>query len=934
MKVASSWVRAVRPRSQRRFTWFVGVVAGALLPFTTLALTMPAAHADPPVFDGKQVKDLCSITQEGQSCPAFPSPPALLNSGAVDAAGPAIAASLGRLEDQAVQNTLKDHLLPAGDEDAVLSWGRDDAEAELWSLVAVAISTPAAERTQDQQNAVAWMAGLTAAQGDASAEQAGAEYATWAGLDVGEYWHLANTATADQLTTFLSSDVLTRSLQSTSRGGYCQYKPPAPYADEYDGSIAPTCSAPCPSVAGCPVPTPSYDQFVKWGEAAATYGTVTNPQFAQQASAIAAGSAFGITLAGAGIAAFAGLATTLTTALTGTAVATAIWPWADVFATTFGAGAAVIGVVVIAIEALVTAVIEGIRVTDNAALPSKIAQLVVNGRRVVSDPAALIGTQAGATTLYDLFVGATMPRPRHDRACDNSLIPPWAYTASFDPNLLIYVPLGSNDTITSPTDRSGCLNPPLIPPATPTDPTFLVDGPGLSGHQSSPTITVTDPTSQAGRTVRLAGDWFVTKPSSQATGDADQSLRLSYTDWNGVANIAWLLHEPDGHYDFVGDKSHAPGTSLDPTSCRKQGVCWTDTTLRYLGPNGGQYHAQVEGFAPPMGQPTYTPTTPVEGSPVTFSAGGFKPANANGHLTYTWRFQHLGCGWLECVLNGQTDASGHAIPSYSDPVTGETASHTFEDIGPAKVQLTAADDSGHQAQTVFVVNLGNVAPTATVASPATTVVGNLVSVVGDFMDAGSADDENVVVSFGDRHQASVKVGPHSFNLLTDDLPDVTSSGGAQWHAEGHPRLRPAGHLLRHADRVGLGRRHELRDLRGHDHRHREDLLPDRVRPHLRRPHDHGRDRHPVGTAGHLHRRPGRGLHHVRRHRRLGEAGRGGAVRRHRPPGCGAADLPRCTRRDTDLLGQAGVVDHHAGRRVRGIGPGAELLLDGSGLGQR
>ena len=60
---------------------------------------------------------------------------------------------------------------------------------------------------------------------------------------------------------------------------------------------------------------------------------------------------------------------------------------------------------------------------------------MVNARTTVTDPATLIGTTDGAVTLYNLFVGATMPRPRNDLACDNSLIPPWAYSTSFDPNL-------------------------------------------------------------------------------------------------------------------------------------------------------------------------------------------------------------------------------------------------------------------------------------------------------------------------------------------------------------------------------------------------------------------------------------------------------------------------------------------------------------------
>jgi hypothetical protein len=791
-----SRVRTSRPqkRSRRGLTWFVGLVAGALLPFAPLTVTMPAAHADAPVFDGKEVKDLCTISTQGQTCPAFPAPPELLNSAAVDAAGADIAASLRRLEAQAVQNTLHDHQLPSSDSDAVLSWGRDDAEAELWALIVGAINTPVGQRTHDQQNAVTWMAGLASAQTAGSAEQAGAEYATWAGLDTSDYWQMASTATTAQLTTFLSSDVRTVGPQSTPRSGYCQYRPPAPYTTEYDGSTAPTCSAPCPSMTGCPVPTPTYDQFVKWGDAAATYPTVTDPQFAQEAANIAAGEGYGAAVVGAGLASLAGLAGVLSSALEGSVLSSVIWgAEADVFFAAGAAGAGVLSAAAVVILAIVTAVLEGIRVSDNAQLPGKIAELVASSRTTATDPASLMGTSDGSLELYDLFVGTTMPRPRNDVACDNSLIPPWAYTSSFDPNLLVYVPLGSNTAITSPTDRSGCLNPPEIPVAAQDDPTFLVAGPSGS-PQSSPTITVTDPATKAARTVRLSGNWFVTQTGVQGAEDVNQSLRLTYTDWQGNANTAWLVKPPNGQYTFMGFKSQDPTTSFDPTACAKQRACWANNNLKYLGPDGKQYTAQVQGYAAPVGQPSYSPSAPLEGASVQFTAGHFMPGNSVGHVTYSWRFQDLGCGWLQCLASGQVDAHGQAVPAYSAPVAGETVTHTWQSIGPAKVELTVTDSAGHQAQTVFVVNVGDVAPTVRVSQPAWTApVGNDVPVGATLADAGDSDDENVVVSFGDGQQESVKAGPNSFNLVSDHLPTVTSTGPSSWsvvadHAYAQPGI--------------------------------------------------------------------------------------------------------------------------------------------------
>ena len=139
---------------------------------------------------------------------------------------------------------------------------------------------------------------------------------------------------------------------------------------------------------------------------------------------------------------------------------------------------------------------------------------------------------------------------------------------------------------------------------------------------------------------------------------------------------------------------------------------------------------------------------------MTFSANDFLPGGSTGHETYTWRFQHLGCGWIECVRN---DQGVPAPPSYSDPVTGETATHTFESIGPAKVELTVADDSGHTAQTVFVVNIGNVAPTVVMARTHWDAdVGVPVQVEANISDAGERDDENVVINYGDGTQASTQ----------------------------------------------------------------------------------------------------------------------------------------------------------------------------------
>ena len=440
--------------------WFVGLVVGALLPFAPVSFLTPAAQAD-PAFDGQDFSSLCSFSGLNPDCPAFPPPPPLLNPGAVAAAGGEVGASLERLQDQAVDNTLADHGLPESDRAAVLSWGRDDAHAELWALIVQAINTPAAERTADQQNAAVWMMRLASAQANDAAKQTGAEYTTWAGLDVTEYDRMADTASKDQLTAFLSEDVRSFSPLFTPNGGYCRYRPPAPFSADYDGSQTQTCVVPC-SFLTCAIPTPKYDDFVKWGQAAVSNGTLSDAFLLAQRSQIAEASMYAMV----GVAAAVVLGTALTAILSTATVSAVLFAATileDGIATAVGGAAigttagalAIAGTVLIILLAIVTAVLEGIRVFENASLPGKIAEYVVNARTAVTDPATLIGTTAGATSLFTMFVGATLPRPRYDIPCDNSLIPPWAYTSSFDPNLLIYVPLGRTPRSPHPrTDRA------------------------------------------------------------------------------------------------------------------------------------------------------------------------------------------------------------------------------------------------------------------------------------------------------------------------------------------------------------------------------------------------------------------------------------------------------------------------------------------------
>ena len=405
--------------SRRALVWLIGLVAFALLPFAP-------ASADPPVFDGKEIKDLCTITASGMECPVFPPPPPLLNPGAVAAAGSEVGASLERLQDQAVENTLADHGLPESDREAVLGWARDDADAELWALIVEAITPQRPSAPPTRRTRWRGCGKLASAQADSAAEHAGEEYATWAGLDVTAYRRMADTASQAQLTTFLSEDVRPFSPLFTPNGGYCRYTPPDPFSADYDGSETQTCFVPC-SFLACVIPTPKYDDFVKWGQAAVSNGTLSDATLQAQQAQIAEASMYAMV----GTAAALVLGTALGTILSsrrcrrpssrhdhGGEVATATGGAA--IGTTAGV-AAIAGAVLIVLLAIVTSVLEGIRVADNAALPGQIAQYVVNARTAVTDPATLIGTTAAPPRCSPCSSGPRCPgRATTSRATTHS----------------------------------------------------------------------------------------------------------------------------------------------------------------------------------------------------------------------------------------------------------------------------------------------------------------------------------------------------------------------------------------------------------------------------------------------------------------------------------------------------------------------------------
>src|SRR5262249_28845821 len=139
-------------------------------------------------------------------------------------------------------------------------------------------------------------------------------------------------------------------------------------------------------------------------------------------------------------------------------------------------------------------------------------------------------------------------------------------------------------------------------------------------------------------------NWFIENESTQTLG-------IAYTDWNGTEQNAWLVGDPTDGYAFLTFAPPADSsTTVDPSTCVANGLCSYGPSIEYVGSDGQDYSASVQGPVPPTGSPTYSTlvqgspviSTAVQGSPVTFNANTFAPGAATGPIAYTWEFQQSG----------------------------------------------------------------------------------------------------------------------------------------------------------------------------------------------------------------------------------------------------------------------------------------------------
>lgn len=594
--------------------------------------------------------------------------------GGVYSATPAQITSLQDLEQQAVANTISDHALAATDTEAVESWARSDADAELWALLVQAIqAVQAGAATTVQQNAVAWLGSVVQRQGVLSAQAAGLEYTKWAGLGIAAYQDLiASKPSESALQSFLSvtpepyTDGGSDSDPSASAdGGYCVYQSPSPYQSDYTANIydggagtPETCFTPCTALFGCPPVTPTYDQFTEWGAADVNEQLFNNAAFATDIDSIAvSGSLDGLATVGS-VAAGLGTGFALGTSgtLAGSPFQTSVFPYAnrpyvqtsankpqstetaEEEDTADVADAEEAGEdTAEAVETAAEGALDAVDATAGAVAASGVGIIVAavifaittavqEGLSVFSAadlPGQLAQYIANApTATYNL--GSDLSNSSEAQGLYSLFVgatepDPTFTSCNNNPGGLVIGSLDATPAATAP-----CLNPTPVPAQESYDPQWAVTPQGSATSTTEPTISLTDAASQQTSTIYLDGNWFVSTGTVNGTSASVQSLRLQYTDWNGNEDTAWLFDNASPP-EFLVVNDGDLGSSFDPSTCLASGTCWLTQSIDYVGGDGNNYSASVT--------PGGAEAPPVPASPTSPSSLCSNDGNALGCVT-------------------------------------------------------------------------------------------------------------------------------------------------------------------------------------------------------------------------------------------------------------------------------------------------------------
>ncbi|MGH9853081.1 MAG: LamG-like jellyroll fold domain-containing protein, partial [Blastocatellia bacterium] len=287
------------------------------------------------------------------------------------------------LENQAIDQLIALHKLPAADRSRILGWERDKVRALLYGKLLDVIKKAPTSRSADEQTAVDALAARIKQKRLEAAQYAIDEYNKW-------------------------------------DASPCAYAPPTGFS--YNPG------APCylPLQAffqGRPDP-PKFEEFQAYGVARA-YNELNSPDAQRVAAASARAAQFFGGVAAAGIAGAIGVA--IAASLPQTAIAV-IFPFAFGIASSTFAGSAGVaggataaatgltsatvalgGAVAIVVVAIVIGVLRGIDVFNAAAIPGKLQETKNNVMNTAVDLAQVITTEHGQQEVYAMFIVMTLP---------------------------------------------------------------------------------------------------------------------------------------------------------------------------------------------------------------------------------------------------------------------------------------------------------------------------------------------------------------------------------------------------------------------------------------------------------------------------------------------------------------------------------------------
>ncbi|HVH24884.1 MAG TPA: PKD domain-containing protein, partial [Pseudonocardia sp.] len=672
----------------------------------------------------------------------------------------------------------------------------------MWGLIVEAIRTVPAQRSADQQNVVDWLTEVMHRRALAGAKFAGWEYLKWAGnADATDPMPDHNTLVS-RLDRF-SAGTLTpvnynHGTPDNSTSGFCRYTSPAPYQSEYTGNISTPvvqntadswCFPPyqCSALLGCNDRQPSFDQFVKWGEADVAAHRNQDADGAILSTQVVDALAFVGAAVGAGLTGIV-LASTLGPVLTGSALATALFPWASVALLEFGeftaalapaiaggmAAAAVAAVVVAIIAAIAIAAVVGVQIVQSAAVPGRLSSLIKEASSGTPDLRAMLGDANQLGGLFGMFIEAALPSPSL-AACDNSAV----------------TVLKLNGTAPTP-----CLNAPPIPAPAIADPQFLITPKDSSQTTRSDTLRWTDavqavdplraldniqPVHIAQDSARVTGNWFVTQstPAGGTTSPEWQSLSMHYVDWDLQEHTAWLRPNDDGSYSFLVAAGHQIGVGslleqtgmVNPNTCLALHRCAVSDSINYeifSWTVGSEYNPQrLTAKLVPVVPPTISVTRPdtvTEGTPARLSATA--TGGTDGAMSYEW--------YLESTISNinPTCSGGQKFCGYNGPYRGDHIEYTFQAPGPRKGILLVTETGGSRTfRKDFTVDVAGVPPTLTIDNYHSWVsFGDSTTITGTVAHAGADDFETVTVDWGDGSSDTANSG---INFCAPTCPKVT-----------------------------------------------------------------------------------------------------------------------------------------------------------------